>query len=791
MGRGEATKGKVRVTVHRVLASLVLFLPATGVPAPAATNDTAGITHALLINGGSRPETNYQSHLHHLQDMLAVLEARGIPASRIHVFSADGEHDAPDLAVRDPLPASFWLLEGTRVGAALRPRTETTDTRWPGVELKPATKRELEAWFRKARRTLRPGDRLFVFVTDHGTENEADLDDGAISLWKEKLTVREFERLVGRLRTGVQVVMVMSQCYSGTFASAMHDEPDAEPSGQTCGFFSTARDLRAYGCYPEGRDRDRIGHAFQFIAALGRRETTDGAHLEVLFTDWTPDVPLRTSDVYLAQVVEAEARDRGIAKDALVDELLQRAWSERAAWEPEIRLIDRIGATYGMFSPRSLEELAAYEEPLPGLIERAKNYAGRWQAAQGGVATEALRGFVEEHPEWRERLEEGSLKKFPAEERRQTLDELLPPFEQYVTGRPELHARLADLHERASRASEAEWRLEIRLAAVRRMRTILVGIAGRVLLAEAGAGEAPRRARREALERLERCEAFEPGTLPASSGLLPEPVIGRLPPLADELSLLDEVLPAWLGVRYGRIPAAVTEGRSLPEGATWISDVFPDSPASEAGLESGGIVLGPPGRPFTAPEQLREWTMTSPPGAALKLTAVRPASDPADDRTFDVELRLQPLPLEWPKLPAPPDVGDAAPPLPEGMVPVAGPGLPDLQGTPHLLFFWATWCEPCKRAVPEVIAFAARENLPVLAISDEDPKLLEEFLGRRKEPFFEHVAADPLRRSFRAWGVSGTPTIVWIGDDGTVRRRQVGYDPGKGIRFEGDPVPGP
>ncbi|MDX1384996.1 MAG: hypothetical protein R3190_15185, partial [Thermoanaerobaculia bacterium] len=72
--------------------------------------------HALLLNGGGRPAINYQSHLHHLEELVDELEERGIPSERIHVFSADGEDPGADLAVRDSLPEGFWRLEGTRLG---------------------------------------------------------------------------------------------------------------------------------------------------------------------------------------------------------------------------------------------------------------------------------------------------------------------------------------------------------------------------------------------------------------------------------------------------------------------------------------------------------------------------------------------------------------------------------------------------------------------------------------------------------------------------------------------------
>ena len=118
---------------------------------------------------------------------------------------------------------------------------------------------------------MAPGDQLMIFVTDHGTGDPDHPENGAISLWHEKLSVADFKALLARLPRGARVVMIMSQCYSGAFAEAMYaNGGGSEPGGDVCGFFSTTGRRKAYGCYPEGRDRDRMGHAFHFIDALGR-----------------------------------------------------------------------------------------------------------------------------------------------------------------------------------------------------------------------------------------------------------------------------------------------------------------------------------------------------------------------------------------------------------------------------------------------------------------------------------------------------------------------------------------
>src|SRR5207249_1781148 len=106
-------------------------------------------------------------------------------------------------------------------------------------------------------------------------------------------------------------------------------------------------------------------------------------------------------------------------------------------------------------------------------------------------------------------------------------------------------------------AKSARYRTDVRLAALLRMRALLIRIAGTELLIpdEVFAPESPEGQPRtgamgRGLAALEACEASEIGVLDTSRQLTaaepPEP----LPPFDEDLAMAQRPLPSWLGIRF-------------------------------------------------------------------------------------------------------------------------------------------------------------------------------------------------------------------------------------------------
>lgn len=93
--------------------------------------------------------------------------------------------------------------------------------------------------------------------------------------------------------------------------------------------------------------------------------------------------------------------------------------------------------------------------------------------------------------------------------------------------------------------------------------------------------------------------------------------------------------------------------------------------------------------------------------------------------------------------------------------------LKDLRGKVVLVNFWATWCPPCRREMPDMDALYQRfgpRGLVVLAISDEDAGKVTPFISEHKYTY--PILLDPGRKVHQLFGVEGIPKSFLYGRDG-------------------------
>jgi len=107
--------------------------------------------------------------------------------------------------------------------------------------------------------------------------------------------------------------------------------------------------------------------------------------------------------------------------------------------------------------------------------------------------------------------------------------------------------------------------------------------------------------------------------------------------------------------------------------------------------------------------------------------------------------------------------------------------LKDFRGSPILINFWASWCEPCRNEMPllqEIFEEWSDDGLVVMAINTgESRTAVQAFMQNNNLSL--PVLLDTQQATTQKYGIFFFPTTLFIDEDGIIQKKIIGAFPSK------------
>lgn len=275
--------------------------------------------YALTIGGGPDPYQSQVSLEENVKYFREVLKQIGWGDAHHTVLFGSGSEELPDVCFTAPartddakLRVELGKLFGQNQGLELEFRHNRLEPDGP------ATRQAIFQQIQQLANTLVEGDRFLLYLTGHGLQGNPQ-NNGLFYTWnRERISVRELAAALDHFDPQVQVLVVMVQCYGGSFANLMFlggDQKNGLAPHRRAGFFATVATRPAAGCNPDLSEgiEEYSTYFWSALSGIGRDGSAcartdfndDGfvspneAHAHAMLNAPTIDISTKTSDEFL------------------------------------------------------------------------------------------------------------------------------------------------------------------------------------------------------------------------------------------------------------------------------------------------------------------------------------------------------------------------------------------------------------------------------------------------------------------------------------------------------------
>ena len=269
-------------------------------------------TKVWLIGGGNLLENSQGQIEENVRWLQQVFRERGIETHTYYTYGKGTTDDviyfAPE-PERDPAKEPILRVYGD--GLAYAKKTKPNSL----IDVKGTTeKNQLIESLKRDFASVQPGDNVLLVYNGHGDTDPKDRLNNSLKLWGDtSLNIAELDSVLDSITPQATVRFVLTQCFSGSFASLVYDNPRSEQLAkqQRCGYLAESDRREAEGCDLGINQAEFRDYTTYFFAALSGK-TRLGETIPLSETDLNGDgeVSYREAHLYTLKIADSSDLSR-------------------------------------------------------------------------------------------------------------------------------------------------------------------------------------------------------------------------------------------------------------------------------------------------------------------------------------------------------------------------------------------------------------------------------------------------------------------------------------------------